>query len=83
MTISQRELVTMIETLPEELSNKVIDYIDYLKFASLTDIAPEHLIVKSKQDLRKKLEVGIKDSDSGNTFSSEEVFSEIDALLAE
>lgn len=83
MTISQRELVTMIETLPEELSNKVIDYIDYLKFVSLTDIAPEHLIVKSKQDLRKKLEVGIKDSDSGNTFSSEEVFSEIDALLAE
>lgn len=83
MTISQRELVTMIETLPEELTNKVIDYIDYLKFTSLTDKAPEHLIVKSKQELREKLEVGIKDSDSGNTFSSEEVFSEIDALLAE
>lgn len=83
MTTSQRELVAKIEALPEELSNKVIDYIDYLNFASLVDEAPERLVVKNKQDLREKLEAGIKDSDIGNTFSSDEVFSELDTLLVE
>lgn len=81
MTVRQKELFRTIKALPDELSNKVMDYIEYLKFMAVFEKAPENLIVKSKQDLKDKLKVGIKDSDNGNVFSIEEVFSELDELL--
>ena len=82
MTVQQQELFNIIETLPDELSNKVIDYIEYLKFTTVIDNAPERVIIKNKKDLRKKLEEGIKDSDNGNVFSVDEVFKEVDEILA-
>ena len=81
MTVKKQEICNIIETLPDELSNKVIDYIEYLKFTSAMNNAPEKLIVKNKKDLRKKLEEGIEDSDNGDTLSVEEVFMEIDKVL--
>ena len=45
MTTKQKELYNVIESLPEELSNKVADYIEYLKFSYMTK-APENLIIK-------------------------------------
>lgn len=83
MTVKKQELYNIIETLPEELSNKVIDYIDYLKFTSVTDNAPSNLIIKDKKDLRKKLEEGIKDSESGKVCSIDEAFLEVEKILAE
>lgn len=80
MTVQQQELFNIIETLPDELSNKVIDYIEYLKFTTVIDNAPERVVIKNKKDLRKKLEEGIKDSDSGNVFSVDEVFKEVDEI---
>lgn len=82
MTVQQQELFNIIETLPDELSNKVIDYIEYLKFTTVIDNAPERVVIKNKKDLRKKLEEGIKDSDNGNVFSVDEVFKEVDEILA-
>ena len=82
MTVRNQELYNIIETLPEELSNKVIEYIDYLKYTDVVNKAPEDVIIKDKKDLRKKLEEGIKDSDNGNVYSVDEVFSEIDTMLA-
>lgn len=80
MTVQQQELFNIIETLPDELSNKVIDYIEYLKFTTVIDNAPERVVIKNKKDLRKKLEEGIKDSDKGNVFSVDEVFKEVDEI---
>ena len=54
MTTKQKELYDVIESLPEELSTKVIDYIEYLKFSYMTK-APEDLIIKDDKDLLKKL----------------------------
>ena len=80
MTVQQQELFNIIETLPDELSNKVIDYIEYLKFTTVIDNAPERVVIKNKKDLRKKLEEGIKDSDNGNVFSVDEVFKEVEEI---
>ncbi len=63
MTVKKQEICNIIETLPEELSNKVIDYIEYLKFTSVTNQAPESVIVKDEDDLREKLEKGIEASE--------------------
>ena len=83
MTAKQQELYNVIETLPEEFSTKVLDYIEYLKYSAITSKAPENLIIKDKKDLRAKLEEGIKDTERGNTCSLDEAFLEIDKLLAE
>jgi len=83
MTARKQELYNVIETLPEELSNKVIEYIEYLKYSMITSKAPRNLIVKDKKDLREKLEEGIKDTENGRVCSLDEAFLEIDSILAE
>lgn len=81
MKVKKQELYDIIEALPEELSNKVIDYIDYLKFTSIINNAPKDLIIKDKKDLKKKIEEGIQDSENGNVCSIEEAFLEIETAL--
>ena len=55
MTIKQKELYNVLESLPEELSNKVVNYIKYLKFSYMTNNAPDELIIKDDKDLLNKL----------------------------
>ena len=50
MTAKNEELYNIIETLPEELSNKVLEYIDYLKYSEIMNTAPESVIIKNKKD---------------------------------
>lgn len=83
MTAKKQELCNMVETLPDELSGKVIDYIEYLKFTSIITQAPEEVIAKDIDDLRKKLEKGIKDSDSGRVCSVEDAFAEVEEILVD
>ena len=83
MTIKQQKLYNIIETLPEELSNKVIEFIEYLKYTDVVNNGPKDLTIKDKNDLRKKLEEGIKDTDNGRVCSIDEAFSEIETLLAQ
>ena len=83
MTVRKQELYNVIEALPEELSNKVLEYIEYLKYTDVINNAPKDLIIKDKADLRKKLEEGIKDSDNRNVCSLDETFSEIETILAQ
>lgn len=78
MTAKKQEICNLLETLPEELSGKVIDYIEYLKFASAMNDAPENLKIKSKKDLREKLEEGIKASEDGEVYSIDETFNELE-----
>lgn len=83
MTVRNQELYNIIETLPEELSNKVLEYIDFLKYAEVINKAPENLTIKDKKDLRKKLEEGIKDLKNENVYSLDEAFAEIESELAQ
>lgn len=82
MTDRNQELYNIIETLPEKLSTKVLEYIDFLKYSEVINKVPEHLII-DKKDLRKKLEEGIKDSENGNVCSLDEAFVEIESALAQ
>lgn len=81
MTTKQQEICKIIETLPEELSNKVLDYIEYLKYTVALSTAPKEVVAKDKEDLRKKLEEGIKDSENGNIHSIEETFEEVEKII--
>ena len=85
MTTQQKELQNVIDTLPEELSHKVIDYVEYLKFAYIMNEAnvPADLVIKSEEDLVQKLEKGIKSTDSGNVCSLEETMAGVNKILAE
>ena len=74
MTVRKQEICDIIETLPEELSSKVIDYIEYLKFTAVTNQAPESVIVRDEDDLREKLQKGIVASENGEACSVEEAF---------
>ena len=81
MTIKQQELCNIIETLPEEFSNKVLDYIEYLKYSSIINNAPDDVIIKDKEDLRKKILEGIKDIEQGKVCSVDEAFQEVNNIL--
>ena len=81
MTVKKQELYNIIEELPKELSIKVLDYIEYLKFYIIVNNAPQNIIIKDKQDLRRKLLEGIKDTDNGNVCTINEAFSEVEKIL--
>lgn len=83
MTVRNQDLYNMIETLPEELSNKVMEYIKYLKYQEVVNKVPEDVIIKSKEDLRKKLEEGEDDIKNGKVISLDEAFDKIEEMLAE
>lgn len=81
MTVKKQELYNVIEGLPEELSIKVLDYIEYLRFCNATDNAPEELSVEDKEDLAEKLREGVNDFESENVCSLEEAYLEVKELL--
>ncbi len=81
MTMKQKELYNVIESLPEELANKVIDYIEYLKFSYMAK-AQDDLIIKDDKDLLEKLKKGMEDTDNGKVCSVEEAYEEVKGILA-
>lgn len=81
MTVKQKELCNIIEELPDELSNKVLDYIEYLKYTMTINSAYQDVIVKDKKDLRKKILEEIKDTEKGKTCTIDEAFREIEEII--
>ncbi len=81
MSTQKKELINIIEELPEELDSKVIDYVEYLKFMYTINKAPNNLIIKDMDDLIKKLQEGIKDVENGRVCSIEEAFAESKEIL--
>ena len=77
MSIEKQELLKSIEDLPEEIVLQLLDYMEYLKFNYIVNQAPKELIIKDKEDLKKKLEVGIESTEKGEVFSLEEVLEEV------
>ena len=77
MSIEKQKLYNEIETLPEELTNYVFNYIEYLKLSYISSDAPDSVIIKSKKDLKEKLQKGLDDIKGNRTKTIEEVFNNI------
>ena len=80
MTIEKQKLYHEIDTLPEELTGQVIDFIGYLKLSYLEKEAPDSVIIKSKKHLKDKIHEGMNDIKSEKVSSLDEVFSKIDNI---
>ena len=80
MSIEKQKLYNEIETLPEELTNQVINFIEYLKLLYIDTDAPESVTIKSKKDLKEKLQKGLDDINANRVYSLDEVFAEIDKI---
>ncbi len=80
MSIEKQKLYNEIETLPEELTKQVVNFIEYLKLSYIDTEAPESVMIKSKQDLKEKLQKGIDDIKANRVYSSEEIFAIIDNI---
>ncbi len=80
MSIEKQKLYNEIETLPEELTNQVIDFIGYLKLSYIDTEAPDSITIKSKKDLKEKLQKGLDDIKANKVYSLDEVFDKIDNI---
>mgnify|MGYP006952223043 FL=1 len=80
MSIEKQKLFNEIETLPDELTNQVIDFIEYLKLSYVDTEAPENVTIKSKKDLKEKLQKGLDDVRENKVFSLDEAFAKIDNM---
>lgn len=69
-----------IESLPEELASQVINFIEYLKLSYIDTEAPDSVTIKSKKDLKQKLQKGLDDIKENKVYSLEEVFTKIDKI---
>ena len=74
MSIEKQRLYNEIDTLPEELTNQVIDFIEYLKLSLIDKEAPDSVIIENKKDLKEKLQKGIDDIKANKVYSLNEVF---------
>lgn len=80
MSIEKQRLYNEIETLPEELTNQVINFIEYLKLSYIDTEAPDSVTIKSKKDLKEKLQKGLNDIKANKVYSLEEAFAKIDNI---
>lgn len=80
MSMEKQKLYKEIDTLPEELTNQVINFIEYLKLSYIDSESPEIIEIKSKKDLKEKLQQGLDDIKLNKTYSLDEVFDKIDNL---
>lgn len=78
MSVEKQKLFNEIQTLPEELINQVINFVEYLKLSYLDTEAPDSVTIKSKKDLKEKLQKGIDDIKENRVYSLDEAFAIID-----
>lgn len=80
MSIEKQKLYNEVETLPEELTNQVINFIEYLKLSYIDTEAPDSVTIKSKKDLKEKLQKGLDDIKGNKVLSLDETFVKIDSI---
>ena len=80
MSIEKQKLYNEIETLPEELTNQVINFIEYLKLSFIDKEAPDSVTIKSKKDLKDQQQKGLADIKTNKVYSLDEVFAKIDDI---
>ena len=80
MSIEKQKLYNEIETLPEELTNQVINFVEYLKLSYIDKEAPDSITIKSKKDLKEKLQKGFEDIKENKVYSLDEVFRKMENI---
>jgi hypothetical protein len=80
MSIEKQKLYNEIETLPEELTNQVINFVEYLKLSYIDNEAPDSVTIKSKKDLKEKLQKGFDDIKADKVYSIDEAFSKLENI---
>ncbi len=80
MFVEKQKLYDEIDTLPEELTSQVMEFIEYLKLSYIAKEAPESVIIKSKKDLKEKLQKGLNDIKDNNVCSLNEIFYKMDNI---
>lgn len=80
MSTEKQKLLNEIKTLPEELTNQVINFVEYLKLSYIDKEAPDRVTIKSKKDLEEKLQKGLEDIKANRVCSLEEAFARIDNM---
>ena len=80
MSIEKQKLYNEIETLPEELTNQVINFVEYLKLSYIDKEVPDSITIKSKKDLKEKLQKGLEDIKENKVYSLDEVFKKIENI---
>ena len=80
MSIEKQKLYNEIEMLPEELTNQVINFIEYLKLSYLDTEVPDSVTIKNKKDLKEKLQKGLDDIKTNRVYSLDEAFTKIDNI---
>ena len=63
MSNQQKLLLNTVINLPDDAIEKILEYIVSLGYNVNVLEAPEHLIIKNKDDLIKKLEEGMSDTE--------------------
>ena len=81
MSEQQKRVYEAIIDLPEDVCNRILEYIDEIKFNMVINNAPEELIPKNEEDLQKMLEEADKDIEAGDVCSFDEVVTEINKML--
>lgn len=80
MSIEKQKLYNEIETLSEELTNQVINFIEYLKL-SYADIESDNSItIKNKRDKKNKLQKGFNDINANKKYSIEDLFKSLENI---
>ena len=80
MSKEKQKLYNEIDKLPEGLTSQVIDFIECLKLSHIKQEAPDRVIIKSKKDLKEKLQKGLEDIETNRVYTLEEVFAKIDNI---
>ena len=80
MSTEKQKLYNEIDTLPEELTNQVINFIEYLKLSYIDKEAPDSVTIKSKKDLKEKLQKGLDDINANRVYSLDEIFSKLNTI---
>lgn len=80
MSIEKQKLFNEIEILPDELTNQVIDFIEYLKLSYVDAEAPENVTIKNRKDLKEKLQKGLENVRENKMYSLDEAFAKIDNM---
>lgn len=80
MSIEKQKLYNEIETLPEELAHQVINFIEYLKLSYIDTEAPDNVTIKSKKDLKEKLQKGLDDIKANRVYSLNDAFTNIENI---
>ncbi len=80
MSIEKQRLYDEIQTLPDELIGQVINFMEFLKFSNIDIDGPDDLAIKSKFELKEKLQRGIDYIKEGKVYSLDEVFEDLDKI---